>query len=152
IGSQTDFSREPKFTEAVARKVYYGPVYITPRGVYMTLALAGIGRDTGVIVFEVSIKVVWDVVSSIKVGDRGRAYLIDAQGRLIAHPDINLVLRNTDMTQLAQVKEALNIHRLGLVGVEPMQSAKDLSGRDVLTAHAPVPGLDWVLFVELPLQ
>jgi len=27
IGSQTDFSRESKFTEAVAKKVYYGPVY-----------------------------------------------------------------------------------------------------------------------------
>jgi hypothetical protein len=27
VGSQTDFSKEPKFTEAVAKKVYYGPVY-----------------------------------------------------------------------------------------------------------------------------
>src|SRR5215470_4638013 len=27
VGSQADFSREPKFIEAVARKVYYGPVY-----------------------------------------------------------------------------------------------------------------------------
>src|SRR5215475_2717585 len=27
VGSQTDFSQDPKFTEAVVRKVYYGPVY-----------------------------------------------------------------------------------------------------------------------------
>src|SRR6476659_2572167 len=27
VGSGTDYSKEPKFTEAVARKVYYGPVY-----------------------------------------------------------------------------------------------------------------------------
>ena len=27
VASGTDFSKEPKFTEAVARKVYYGPVY-----------------------------------------------------------------------------------------------------------------------------
>ena len=29
IGSQTDFSREPKFIEAVAKKVYYGSVYFS---------------------------------------------------------------------------------------------------------------------------
>src|SRR5215469_3959193 len=27
VASQADFSREPKFSEAVAKKVYYGPVY-----------------------------------------------------------------------------------------------------------------------------
>jgi hypothetical protein len=32
-------------------------------------------------------------VSQIKVGNRGQAFLVDAQGRLIAHPDISLVLR-----------------------------------------------------------
>jgi hypothetical protein len=32
------------------------------------------------------------LVSQIKVGDRGQAYVVDAQGRLIAHPDISLVL------------------------------------------------------------
>ena len=27
VGSQIDYSKDPKFTEAVAHKVYYGPVY-----------------------------------------------------------------------------------------------------------------------------
>src|SRR5262245_61838263 len=27
VGSQIDYSKDPKFTEAVARKVYFGPVY-----------------------------------------------------------------------------------------------------------------------------
>ena len=36
----------------------------------------------------------------------GRAYVVDADGRLIAHPDISLVLRNTDMARLAQVQSA----------------------------------------------
>ena len=27
VGAGTDFSKDPKFTEAVARKIYYGPVY-----------------------------------------------------------------------------------------------------------------------------
>ena len=73
---------------------------------YMTLALAGTRRDTGVSVAQVNLKLIWDVVSNIKVGIHGRAYVVDADGRLVAHPDISLVLRNTDMSRLAQVRSA----------------------------------------------
>ena len=151
IGSQIDFSREPKFTEAVAKKVYYGPVYFRRESEpYMTLSLAGTGRDAGVSLAEVNLKLIWEVVSQIKVGERGQAYVIDAQGRLIAHPDIALVLRNTDMTQLAQVKAA----RTAGSGApaEPMQVARDARGREVLTAYAPIAPLGWLMFVELPVE
>ena len=108
IGSGTDLSREPKFTEAVAKKVYYGPVYFRRESEpYMTLAVAGARRDAGVTIAEVNLKLIWDVISQIKVGANGRAYVVDAQGRLIAHPDISLVLRNIDMSQLPQVRAAL---------------------------------------------
>ncbi len=107
VDSGTDFSKEAKFTEAVAHKVYYGPIYFH-RGSepYMTLAIAGPRRHAGVSIAEVNLKFVWDVVSQIKVGQRGYAYVVDAQGRLVAHPDISLVLRNTDMSRLAQIKAA----------------------------------------------
>src|SRR5947208_16816751 len=104
VASQVDFSSEPKFAEAVAKKVYYGPVYFRRESEpYMTLALAGTRRDAGVSVAEVNLKLIWDVITAIKVGERGQAFVIDAQGRLIAHPDISLVLRNTDMTKLRPV-------------------------------------------------
>ena len=102
VGCGLDLSKEPKFTEAVANKVYYGPVYFRRESEpYMTLSLAGTRRDAGVSIAEVNLKLIWDVVSQIKVGEHGDAYVVDPQGRLIAHPDISLVLRNTDMTKLA---------------------------------------------------
>ena len=149
VASGTDFSNDPKFTEAVARKVYYGPVYFRRESEpYMTLAIAGTRRDAGVSVAEVNLKLIWDVVSQIKVGERGHAYVVDAQGRLIAHPDISLVLRNTDMSRLAQVRAA----RDGASGSpsEAVQESENIEGRKVLTAHAPVAPLGWVVFVELP--
>src|ERR1700681_1489162 len=107
VASGGDFSNDPKFTEAAAKKVYYGPVYFRRESEpYMTLAIAGTRRDAGVSVAEVNLKLIWDVVSQIKVGERGHAYVVDAQSRLIAHPDISLVLRNTDMSKLAQVRAA----------------------------------------------
>src|SRR6202521_5015242 len=108
VDSGLDLSKDPKFTEAVAHKVYYGPVYFRRESEpYMTIALAGTRKDAGVSIAEVNLKLIWDVVSQIKVGERGHAYVVGAEGRLIAHPDISLVLRNTDMSRLAQVQAAL---------------------------------------------
>jgi signal transduction histidine kinase len=108
VDSGLDLSKDPKFTEAVAHKVYYGPVYFRRESEpYMTLALAGTRKDAGVSIAEVNLKLIWDVVSNIKVGEHGHAYVVGSQGRLIAHPDISLVLRNTDMSKLVQVQAAL---------------------------------------------
>ena len=151
VASGTDFSKEPKFTEAVARKVYYGPVYFRRESEpYMTLAIAGTRRDAGVSVAEVNLKLIWDVVSQIKVGERGHAYVVDAQGRLIAHPDISLVLRNTDMSRLAQVNAARGTTGGEGGASERVQESEDIGGRKVLTAYAPVAPLGWLVFVELP--
>ena len=151
VASQTDYSKDPKFVGAVGKKVYYGPVYFRRESEpYMTLALAGTRRDAGVSLAEVNLKLIWDVVTQIKVGERGHAYVIDTAGRLIAHPDISLVLRNTDMSKLAQVQAA----RATASGTAhpPVQETKDIDGRDVLTAYATVAPLGWIVFVELPAQ
>src|SRR5215217_4880747 len=148
VGSQADYSQEPKFTEAVAKKVYYGPVYFRRESEpYMTLALAGTRRDAGVSVAEVNLKLIWDVISQIKVGQRGHAYVVGTQGRLIAHPDISLVLRNTDLSGLPQVQAASNATE-----GDELQEARDTQGRKVLTAHARVAPLRWLVFVELPVE
>ncbi|HEX4828392.1 MAG TPA: GAF domain-containing protein, partial [Xanthobacteraceae bacterium] len=156
VASGADLSNDPKFAEAVARKVYYGPVYFRRESEpYMTLAIAGTRRDAGVSVAEVNLKLIWDVVSQIKVGERGHAYVVDAQGRLIAHPDISLVLRNTDMSKLAQVRAARASASGAATGdnaAETVQEAENIEGRKVLTAHAPVAPLGWLMFVELPAE
>ena len=149
VGSNLDLSQEAKFTEAVKNKIYYGPVYFRRESEpYMTLSLAGTRRDAGVSIAEVNLKFIWDVVSKIKVGTHGQAYVVDARGRLIAHPDISLVLRNTDMTRLAQVKAAQQGQTGDSAG--EIQTATDNQGRSVLTAFASVAPLGWTVFVELP--
>ncbi len=151
IDSGLDLSKEPKFTEAIAHKVYYGPVYFRRESEpYMTLAVAGTRKDVGVSIAEVNLKLIWDVVSQIKVGEHGHAYVVAAQGRLIAHPDISLVLRNTDMSKLAQVQAA----RAGQAGgtADELQVARNIQGQEVLTASAPILPLGWTMFVELPVE
>jgi signal transduction histidine kinase len=148
--SGMDVSQEPKFREPLLHTTYYGPVYFRHNSEpYMTLALAG-ARDAGVSVAEVNLTFMWDAISMIKVGEHGQAYVVDARGRLIAHREISMVLRNTDLSGLPQVQAA----RAALAGKasESGQTARDLEGREVLTTYAEIAPLGWLVFVELPID
>jgi signal transduction histidine kinase len=149
VDTQVDLSKDPRFFEAMAHGKYYGPVYFRHASEpYMTLALAGARRDSGVSIAEVNLKFIKDVVSQIKVGEGGQAYVVDGQDRLIAYPDINLVLRGTSVSGLHQVQAA----RAAMAGAseQPLQVAHNLEGRPVLTAYAQIAPLGWLVFVELP--
>ena len=99
-----------------------------------------------------------------------------SQGRLIAHPDISLVLRNTDMSRLVQVQAALEEQAALFLqatqaasggrapsqqapprrqvnsGTNSLQTELNIQGHEVLTASAPIWPLGWIMFVELPVQ
>jgi signal transduction histidine kinase len=151
-GSGIDFSHEPEFTEAKAGKVYHGPVKFRKESEpYMTIAIAGSGKDAGVTVAAVNLKFIWDVVSQIKIGKAGHAYVVDAQGVLIAHPDISLVLQKTTFAGLAQVKAAALPAAPG-ERREQVTIARDSKNRSVMTAYATIASLRWSVFVEQPLE
>ena len=78
---------------------------------------------------------------------KGFAYVVDDKGRLIAHPDLSLVLRDSDFSTLPQVAEALKGQGGGAAAV-----AKSLDGGAVLTAFAIEPKTHWAVFVEQPLS
>ena len=146
VGSGTDLSKEPAFVGAMANRVWFGPVYFRKESEpYLTMAVAHGGRG-GVTVAEINLKLIWDVVSQIKVGKDGYAYVVGPQGRLVAHPDISLVLRGTDMKRLPQVAAALAAPEANNSEID----ATNLAGVSVLSAHAEIPALKWLVFVEVP--
>jgi signal transduction histidine kinase/HAMP domain-containing protein len=151
LASGADLSKEPRFVEAKTKKRYLSPVYFRKESEpYLTLAIAGTGRSAGVTVAEVNLKFTWDLVSRIQVGKAGVAYVVDERGLLIAHPDIGLVLRKTDLSQTPHVALALSKLRDPTVQVPAI--SRDHSGREVLTAFAPIGTLGWLVFVDLPLS
>ncbi|HSB41800.1 MAG TPA: ATP-binding protein [Methylomirabilota bacterium] len=153
FGSGTDLSNDPRFTEARARRVYRGPVYFRKESEpYMAIAVAEGGATGGVTAVEVNLKFIWDVVSQIKVGKAGQAFVVDGQGALIAHPDISLVLQKTDLSRLAHVKAALAPSPAPADTSDDAAVARNLKDQRVLTAHASIPSLRWTVFVEQPLE
>jgi len=152
-GSGTDYSLEPQFLEAKAGKVYHGPVTFRKESEpYMTIAMAGTGKEAGVTVAEVNLKFIWDVVSRITIGKAGHAFVVDGQGVLIAHPDISLVLQKTTFAQLEQVKAALSGRPTPAEPRPQVTIARDFRDRRVMTAYATIAPLGWSVFVEQPLE
>ena len=152
VGSGLDFSNDPKFKGPLGRKTFFSPVYFRKESEpYITIALAGSGEDAGVIAAEANLKFIWDVVSNMKVGQGGHAYVVDAGGRLIAHPDISLVLQNTDMSSLALVRASAAQNSNEDAPVAAI-TGRDVQGREVLSASAPIGALGWKVFVDLPLS
>lgn len=150
VGSGIDRSREPAFVEAMAHRVYFSPVeYRRDSEPYLTMAVANgsRARPAGVTIADVNLKFILDPISQIKVGQDGYVYVVDRRGRLIGHPDISLVLRGTDMSELTQVRSALkNPDPVGSSAVDTVNRA----GVSVLSAHALIPALGWLVFVEVP--
>ncbi len=151
--SGANLSGEPKFIEAKAGRTYFSPVYFRKESEpYMTIAMAGSGQDAGVTVAEVNLKFIWEVVSQLRIGKAGFAYVVDSRGTLIAHPDISLVLQKRDLSSFPQVRAArAETPRRGEERDEATV-ARDLQARQVLTAHAGITTLGWLVFVDLPLE
>jgi signal transduction histidine kinase/CheY-like chemotaxis protein len=151
VESLTDLSREPSFVEAMANKVYFGPVYFRVESEpYMTLAVAGVRREAGVSVVELNLKFIRDVIAQLKLGTGGRAYVVDAGGRLIAHSDLTMVLSRTDFSQLRHVHSALAGGSTG--PPEDDRATEDINGRRILAAYAAIAPLGWRVFVETPVE
>ena len=108
------------------------------------------GDVIGVLQAEVNLKYIGDVVSAITVGKAGYAYAVTRTGELIAHPDISLVLQRRNVALLDQVKAAFEPgpERPKLNAI----TADNLQGKSVLTSFALIPGLDWAVIIERPVE
>ncbi|MEY9558742.1 adenylate cyclase [Sinorhizobium fredii] len=148
--SRTDRSGEAPVEEARAARIWYGEVsYYRGSEPYLTVALAGNRPSVGIVVAEVNLKLIWDVISAIKVGETGYAFVLDGPGRLIAHPDISLVLRGADEATLRPFQTIRSA--VVRAGAETA-TARDAKGNAIAAAAAPVAGPDWTVVVEQPLS
>ena len=151
-GPGRDLAADPLFREARDAGSAFGPV--TFRGgsePFMTVAAAGPGGRTGVAVADVNLKLVWDVIRRVRVGETGRAFVVDRDGRLVAHPDIDRVLRATDLSRLPHIREATGAPA-GATGVRAGEAAVEAGedGAPALASWVAIPGLGWAVVAELP--
>ncbi len=148
IGSGKDRSAEPAFKNAKRGQTWFGPVYFRKETEpYMTISIRSGGENAPVTIAEVNLKFIWDVVSRIKIGEKGKAYVVDTTGFLVADPDIGEVLRKTDLSGLPHVRDTAG----KATADEPAMLSSNLAGTEVLASMAPIETLNWRVFVEQPV-
>lgn len=146
IGSGRDWSSDALFREALRDGSAHGAIEFR-RGSEPHMRLARRSGSGGVALATVNLTFIRELVTRLKVGEAGRAYAVQRSGRLIAHPDLRFVLRNTDLSPL------LRTHAGGDASPgaqSPGLSTIDMEGRPVLSVLAAVPDLDWFVVVDLP--
>jgi HD-GYP domain-containing protein (c-di-GMP phosphodiesterase class II) len=108
--------------------------------------------EHGYVAAEVSLKRVQDLVAEARVGRRGGAFIVDGDGRLVAHRNLGRALGREDLSLVsvvARLKE--NIARQAATG-RPLTVVSDFSdeGFDQVGAYSPLGKLRWGLVVAEP--
>jgi signal transduction histidine kinase len=137
---------------AAQGKSYFGPVYIDkitsePMIIIAVTIKNALGDIKGMIAAEVNLKFMWDLVGSMKVGENGLAYVVDQEGRLIAHRDIDRVLKGETPA------EAIALFGRSPRGGTTTRSAylsKDINGIWVSRTFVKLDTPKWAVIVETP--
>lgn len=146
-GSGVDWRTAPEFLGARGQRAWYGQVFFVGESEpSVRLAIAS-SATSNVVLATVNLKFIWDVITRIDMGRGGRAYVVDNRGRIIAHPDISLVLRNTSGAEWPQVATALADG-----DDRGPRTTRDAQGVEVLATHMRLAPLDWFVIGETPLR
>jgi methyl-accepting chemotaxis protein len=135
-----------------AGKTYVGAVYIDETSLEpMVLTAVPIrnvfGDFRGSLVTEVNLKFMWDLVGSLKIGEKGNAYVVNKDGDLLAFTDISRVLRGENLSGLRTVANFMNQDSF----TESKASvAQGILGTTVIASYVPLGEPDWAVLVELP--
>ena len=146
-GRGADMSEDPAVVGVRANRVWYGPVhYQRDSEPYMRIAVAGNRAAAGIVVADINLKLIWDIIAAIKIGDTGHALVVDDSGRLIAHPDISLVLRSgagaEDFDRLKSVVSAANGSAVATTGED---------GKPVVALSVRAANVGWTVIAEQPV-
>ncbi|MGF6312952.1 class 3 adenylate cyclase/HAMP domain-containing protein [Bradyrhizobium sp. i1.8.4] len=143
VNSNTDFSRDIRFTETIARGTAYAPAYFRDERPYMSIGEQHSGFNAGVTLAEIDLRFLNDYFGDSQIGRTAAAYVVDAKGRVLASsskgPEVG-----KDLAALPQVAAVLS------PGGKPIASGTDIDGHAVLATARSAPDLGWHVFVEQP--
>ena len=149
VGKARPVGNHAAFLGALKDGVHYGGTYFKEGSEpYITIAVRDEGSDKRVTMAEVNLKFVGDLIREIRFGYDGRAFVIDGEHHLVAHPDIRHVLRKTIVSGFVPAKA----DAAGAPFRSASETLENLDRVKVLTTYAPVGVAGWWVFVEQPTE
>ncbi len=135
------------FHVAHGGETYLGPIQISPSGVpYTVMAIPT--RDGGVVAARLDMRILWDLVGDMHFGKTGNIYILDQNGRMLAHDKPAFVLAYISLGRRPEfsaflVAQASQPHATWSATYENFQ------GNRVLGMFTGLPGTNWVVVTEI---
>ena len=110
---------------------------------FLTMAVPvwQLDRIKGVLIAEVSLRGIWDIVDNIQFGKTGKAFLVDQEGRIIAHPDKKLILKGVKPKYEEVVQNVIS-------GSTGSLEVKDVNADTYFVAYSPIKALRWGIVLD----
>ncbi len=134
------------------RGVAWGAVTTTETSEpWVTIAapLSGAGAGRLLVIGVLNLKELWSLIADVRLGQDGRAYVVDRRGGLIAADDANLVLKRLSLIGRPFVRSLLEQDRpVGVAGVTG--SYTNERGVEAMATGLRVDRVGWGVVVEHP--
>ncbi len=149
IESNTPHSGIRQLLEHCSLPFCYGPTFIRDQTEpFVTVAVNG-DQHGEYLAAEISVRFIDDLLARLSIGKSGRAYVVDLQGHMLAHPDLRTLLRNSDVSRLPQVGAVRTALAHGQAEL-PSVWGKSPDGGTVFSSATRIIGPDWLLYIEQP--
>jgi signal transduction histidine kinase len=149
IESHTSQSGIRQLLEHCSLPFCYGPTFIRDQTEpFVTVAVNG-DQHGEYLAAEISVRFIDDVLARLSIGKSGRAYVVDLQGHMLAHPDLRTLLRNSDVSRLPQVRAVRTALAQGRPEL-PSVWGESPDGGTVFSSATRIVGPDWLLYIEQP--
>lgn len=99
LGNRSDSKEYKSVTDS--NEIYYSPVYFDEQTgeplITISIPMQNLrtAQFEGALIAHLRMRYMWDVISGIKVGRSGIAYILNDKGRVVAHRNPSLVLKET---------------------------------------------------------
>ncbi len=153
LGSQGSLSEREYFRRAIkGETVISDPVISKTTGRPITVVAIPVKKDgkvSGVIYGSINMEGLSKKVLDIKVGQTGYAYVLQADGLIIIHPDKEIAMKANAIKD-EKLPQALRSVNERIVKGEIGLGNYDYANTNKMVAFAPVPGVKWFLAINVP--
>ena len=149
-GTLTNRADRIYFQEAMKEHTFFTDVYISAftKAPCVTVAVPvknTVGQVVGVVATDVSLKVVWDIIDAVQVGEKGYIDVVDNKGTIVAHPDKERVLQKESFTTYDYVAKVIEGQRDWMQGVSTR-------GEQSLIVYSSIVRNKWGVIVQEPMS
>ncbi|MCB0194797.1 MAG: PAS domain S-box protein [Anaerolineae bacterium] len=144
IANQFTIPQSVWFQKGAHGELYLGSVEISATSrPYLIISVPA--PDGGVVAARLLMNVLWDVVADLTFGETGQAYIVNQEGQIVAHTNVNIALDRTNLRDRPELEAIINAS-----DEQSTHTYFNFANIEVVGVNRPVEGTAWVVVTEVP--